>query len=151
MAFTDETVSQIWARLKGTRRNFINQTTAIKSQMAAGPVNRSIIFQLTNITSGLIKIIDVAPAADLEAHGREEERDPTLDVVGILATSRANAVTLNASVDALMPRADPSGAMEVEIMTLEADGTITYQELTVTPAQTAGLRSDIDAVIAALS
>lgn len=118
-----------------------------KADMASGDVTAELVLDdlRANLLSLKAEMAELSATPGLIEEARRQKNDGNLDIVSEYQAVIAAIDDLLASIAAAAPK-DASGYLLIRKLT--ATG---YEHRTFTPAQTAGLRMKLDAVIAAIS
>jgi len=151
MPFRTETLTDLWRRLKAGRASFLGFAARERDALAAAQQPRQRVIVIAENATVLLTLLVQAQAmgTELVAYGREQERDPALDVAGIVEASRLVCVGL---IDFIAANFPVSANLALETVTASRDGNggIVLADLMFQPAETAGIRSRLDGIIAAL-
>ena len=149
MAFRASTATQAQGLFTAMQQaQFIKQQAqSYSALLAAGPVNVSQIFQaLDNIRSPLVIFNQVAAIPGIAAYAQAQFNDPAYNVASEF-TAMVNAV--QAVIDWVVTNFPKDAQGFIQAYKLNADGS--RLQTTFTTAQTAGLKTALDAVVAAIN
>ena len=121
-------------------------------RMAAAPVAASVVTNLGSDTSNMLSAVLIAETEDaagdeLQTIMREQYKDPTFDLTAELVAIRLALIAVLDEIDNTFPK-DGAGYMLERSMTRGPSQELEYNLRSFTPAQTAGLRTVVDSVIA---
>lgn len=147
MAFpTALTAAESFGKVQATARRMQTAIQQLHDQSAAGNTAVVTYVQMINNIHGAVTLWDsLAATPGLVQYARDQYNDQTLDIVAEFQAMRAAVIGLRNWIFANIPK----DANDVPLLqTLNADGTLS--DRTVTPAQTAGFRTQAQAVLATM-
>lgn len=117
-----------------------------RDALASGDQTGQFVLGIAGRMNTAIAIFDrVSAITGVGAYAQDQFEDSGLDISAEFSAMRSAAIAVRDRIVSDLPT-DASGFLSIR--TLNADGTIT--ERTFTPAQTANLRADLDALIATI-
>lgn len=115
-------------------------------QLASGNVSANAVITVLQRMVGSIAVFDeVSAVAGIVAYAENEENDVNYDVAAEFTAMRTEAIGVR---DWILTNFPTAVSGEIIKDTLEADGSITVRQFTI--AQTAGLRTALDLLIATI-
>ena len=139
-------VSETANEIDSLTRVLVNRSTNLQARMAAGNIPFDVLLKQMEIIDKTKKRIDDIKVADgLTEYYQEQFDDATYDAVAEIDAMLVAAVTMATNIIAAVPVSTNGYA---EIVTIGQPGNpsaTVWRDLT--PAQTAGFRSDIDAFL----
>lgn len=135
-----------WAIARGIAAEVKTRSVLLRSTSLAGPISAwSIIDYATFLADAKVAFARCSSLSGINAYAQAQIGDATINV----ATEFSNMVSqLNATVAWIIANFPKDGGGFLLAATWLADGRITYR--TLTTAQTAGLRTALDALIATI-
>lgn len=147
MAFpaSQQTLEDALVSVRNTAVKLRGAVQTLRNQSAAGDTNRSDYTNLQrSITVSLQQWDQAAAVPGLSAYAQSQYNDGTLDIAAEYTAMRASAVALRQWVFDNIPKQGSSPLL----YTIDLEGALT--NMTVTPAQTAGFRTEADVFLATI-
>lgn len=144
---TKDSLASAWGLIQGRAAQIKIHAQEISNTSAAGDISAKVIVDYATILADAVVAIDKAAAiSGIAAYASAQIGDPTLDVVTEFTNMRAAIVATRNWIIANFPK-DANGYLL--FVSFTADGRYTFRNLTTT--QTAGLRTQIAALIATIA
>lgn len=136
---------EAWSSVKQMIRACKQQAVSVKAASEAGPISSESVLRLSTICADTdAQIVIGAAVPGIVAYVRDQLDNPTLDVAAEFSAVRTALTDLIGWVVANFP----AQAGYLQAIQIQASGRYTWR--TLTTVQTAGLRTEIDALVAAL-
>lgn len=143
-----ENLAQAWSAARNTAGTIKDRTQSLYNQSAAGDINASLVLEYATLLADMkARLAQVAAISGIGAYAQAQIADPTLDVAAEY-TSMATAIDETiAWVIANFPK-DANGYLLAK--QFHADGSGRTVDRKLTTAQTAGLRTQLSVLLAAI-
>lgn len=138
--------SEAWATVRAVLRMGKQEAQSLRAAAAAAPVSSELVVRMTTICADVdAELVTAAAVPGIVAYIRDQRDNQSLDVSGEMTAIRTALANVISEVVANFPAANGF----LQAIQLQASGRYTWRTLTV--AQTAGLRTQLDALIASIS
>lgn len=138
-------LADLWRQVRGYAGAVKSRAQALRNQAAAGPVSAMQMLDLTTVLADAkVQFQSAAAVSGLAEYAQQQVGNPALDVV-----AEFNAMMAQIDATILWIRTNlPNDGTYLLALTLGTDGRYSWR--TFAPAATAGLRTQLDALIATI-
>lgn len=144
---TKDSLASVWSGVQARASQVRIHAQELRNASAAGPVSGKNVVDFATLLADAVVMLDRAAAVPgIAQYARDQIGDQVLDVVAEFTAMRAVII---ATRDWIMANFPKDGSGYLLLMSFTADGRYTFR--TLTTAQTAGLRTQLDALIATIA